>query len=149
MPTMANMHRRATKAFRPDVEAEYQPALALLADRGRTMNGYLRACLRWLAADPDAALLVVREHWPTDEGRRPRPGVANHPPDPGSASTSGPAPGPDPEPGLSPGVGGADLMDAAPVAPVMLARALARTLDGDEVDAFLEAFRRALNGLDG
>lgn len=40
-----------------------------LAARGHTVGAYLRACLRWLARDPDAALAVLSADWP---GPRPR-----------------------------------------------------------------------------
>ena len=44
--------------FRPD-EGEYAAAKAQMGARDRTMNDYLRACLRWLDKDPGGALATL------------------------------------------------------------------------------------------
>jgi len=62
--------RPQLQGFRPDA-GERAEASAALARRGRTMSDYLRACLRWLRADPDTALATLDKHWPEP---RPRPG---------------------------------------------------------------------------
>jgi hypothetical protein len=69
---MSSQHRRGTKTFRPD-PADYAAAKDLLADRGHHVSSYLTACLRWLRADPDAALAAVANSWPQSRpvGRPP------------------------------------------------------------------------------
>ena len=70
---MPSQHRHPLHGFRPE-PAEYEGARASLEARGRTVGAYLRACLRWLARDPDAALAALAGDWP---GPRPtgRPAV--------------------------------------------------------------------------
>jgi hypothetical protein len=62
-----------TRSFRPD-DDEYDPAFDLLGKRGIEMTAYLRAALRFLQEDPDAALAAVDPYWPP---KRPR-GKAAH-----------------------------------------------------------------------
>jgi len=59
--------------FRPE-PSESQPAEKLLEKRGHTMTEYLRACLLWLNADPDAALATLAPVWPEPrrKGRPPK-----------------------------------------------------------------------------
>lgn len=63
MGGMASQHRHKSRGFRPD-PGEYEAAAEHLERRGRTPGAYLRACLRWLDADPDAALAAVGPFWP-------------------------------------------------------------------------------------
>lgn len=63
-------HAQKTFTLRPDPD-EIQPATAVLHDRDATVTEYLRACLRWLNADPGAAMATLAEHWPP-----PRPSGA-------------------------------------------------------------------------
>jgi hypothetical protein len=69
---MSSQHRRGTKTFRPDPD-DYTAAKEVLADRGHHVSSYLTACLRWLRADPDAALAAVAGSWPQSRpvGRPP------------------------------------------------------------------------------
>jgi hypothetical protein len=60
---VSSQHSATVRNFRPD-EDEYAPAMGELDSRGRHMTDYLRACLRWLKADPDAALAALAPHWP-------------------------------------------------------------------------------------
>jgi hypothetical protein len=60
---MSSQHSAPARQFRPD-QAEHAPAKAELEARGRNVSDYLRACLRWLQADPDAALATLAPHWP-------------------------------------------------------------------------------------
>jgi hypothetical protein len=58
-----SQHRFRTRAFRPE-PGEWEPAEEILTARGMTPGAFLRACLRWLASDPDEVLAVLGEHWP-------------------------------------------------------------------------------------
>lgn len=60
------------QGFRPDA-AERAAASSQLTSRGRVMSDFLRACLRWVADDPDAALAAVGKHWPEQRQRTGRP----------------------------------------------------------------------------
>jgi hypothetical protein len=62
-----SQHRHPVHGFRPD-PGEYEAARELLAPQGHTVGAYLRACLRWIARDPDAALDALAADWP---GPRP------------------------------------------------------------------------------
>lgn len=77
---MSSQHAATGHSFRPDA-AEYGPAKGELDNRGRHMTDYLRACLRWLRADPDAALATLAPHWPPPRryGRRPHVGAGQPP----------------------------------------------------------------------
>jgi hypothetical protein len=73
-----SQHRQPLHGFRPD-PVEYEAARQRLEARGHTVGAYLRACLRWLARDPDAALAALSADWP---GPRPmgRPAGDRQPP---------------------------------------------------------------------
>lgn len=60
---MPSQHRFPARAFRPE-PGEWEPAEQILSDRGETPGMFLRACLRWLASDPDETLAALRAHWP-------------------------------------------------------------------------------------
>ncbi|MGI5153613.1 hypothetical protein [Microbispora sp. CA-102843] len=60
---MPNVHRLPAKAFRPQPD-EHAQAMALLRERGLTMDALLQACQRALIADPDGALAALAPHWP-------------------------------------------------------------------------------------
>ncbi|HEX4830349.1 MAG TPA: hypothetical protein VH478_04570 [Trebonia sp.] len=64
---MPSQHRNQARAFRPE-DGEWNPAEEILTARGLVPGAFLRACLRWLASDPDAALDTLEGHWP---GTRP------------------------------------------------------------------------------
>jgi len=64
---MSSQHRYPVHGFRPDPD-DYDAARAHLEARGHTIGSYLRACVHWLARDPDAALAALAPHWP---GPRP------------------------------------------------------------------------------
>jgi hypothetical protein len=63
MAGVASQHRYAPRAFRPAPD-EWSPAEEILKTRGIVPGMFLRACLRWLASDPDAALALLASHWP-------------------------------------------------------------------------------------
>src|SRR5260221_14793273 len=65
---MASQHRFPARTFRPE-PGEYADAQADLAARGKEMDAFLRACLRWLHRDPDRFLATLGPVWP---GPRPR-----------------------------------------------------------------------------
>lgn len=72
MTVVPSQHRFPTRAFRPD-PGEWDPAEEILSARGETPGAFLRACLRWLASDPDEALTMLSGHWPDARPRgRPR-----------------------------------------------------------------------------
>jgi hypothetical protein len=56
-------HTQRQRTFRPD-PGEYAAAQAHLAARGRHVGDFLRACLRWINRDPDAALATLQPLWP-------------------------------------------------------------------------------------
>jgi hypothetical protein len=60
---MPSQHANTSHGFRPDPQ-DFETASGHLELRGRTMGTYLRACVRWLAEDPDAALAAVDSRWP-------------------------------------------------------------------------------------
>jgi hypothetical protein len=78
-----SQHRHPAHGFRPD-PGEFAAARDRLEARGQTVGAYLRACLRWLARDPDSALTATAADWP---GPRP-PGR------PRSSRTPSGSPGP-------------------------------------------------------
>src|SRR5258707_4701734 len=97
MALMPGQHRYPARAIRPDPE-EIKPAEARL---GRVRLGeYLRACLRWLNADPDAALGAVERHSPPE---RPNGRPPQAPPEDSAARPArqhnDPCDDPEPEPG--------------------------------------------------
>ncbi len=77
---MGSQHRLKPHAFRPEPQ-EYAAAKAELEARGRQMDAFLRACLRWLHRDPDGFLDLLAPVWPRPkpQGRpgRLRPGSAS------------------------------------------------------------------------
>lgn len=62
-------HKNPAKTYRP-IPEEHTAAVAALPE-GKTMDGYLRACLRLLAEHPEQTLALVEPYWP--ETRRGRP----------------------------------------------------------------------------
>lgn len=64
---MSSQHKYPVHGFRPD-PADYEAARRYLEARGDTVGSYLRACVHWLARDPEAALAALAPHWP---GPRP------------------------------------------------------------------------------
>lgn len=64
---MSSQHKYPVHGFRPD-PADYAAARDHLAARGHTVGSYLRACMRWLVRDPNAAPAALAPHWP---GPRP------------------------------------------------------------------------------
>lgn len=64
---MSSRHGQPQHSWRPE-PGEYAHAKASLHARSRTMSSYLRACLRWLNRDPEAALATLAPFWP-----QPRP----------------------------------------------------------------------------
>lgn len=68
---MNSRHELVTRTYRPE-QAEVDAARAHLPD-GRTMDAYLRGCLRRLAAEPDRVLAELEPYWPPEKPRgRPR-----------------------------------------------------------------------------
>lgn len=67
MTFVPSQHENRTRAFRP-ADEEWEPAKEIFTSRGLVPGEFLRACLRWLASDPDEALAVLSAHWPA---RRP------------------------------------------------------------------------------
>ncbi|GAA3531496.1 hypothetical protein GCM10022419_008250 [Nonomuraea rosea] len=59
---MPNQHKLRSRAFRPEPD-EYEDAKGALG-RERTMDGFLRACLRWLRHDPAKAMATLAPFWP-------------------------------------------------------------------------------------
>lgn len=64
----ADSRRRVTIKVDPDERA----AAERLLPAGRTMTGFLRACMRALAADRDALLTLLEPHWSERRAGRPR-----------------------------------------------------------------------------
>jgi hypothetical protein len=60
--------RLGPRSFRPDPD-DYAKAQEQLRQRGRRMGDYLRACIAWLLADPDAAIEALQAHWPPPRPR--------------------------------------------------------------------------------
>ena len=75
---MASQHRFPARTFRPE-PGEYADAQADLAARGKEMDAFLRACLRWLHRDPDLSLAALTQAWPGPR-RRGRPPKRQPPP---------------------------------------------------------------------
>ena len=72
MDPMSSQHRYPTHGFRPDPD-EFAAASEHLRRHGQTAGAYLRACIRWLARDPDAALAATADDWPAPRAPgRPR-----------------------------------------------------------------------------
>jgi hypothetical protein len=71
---MPSQHRHPARTFRPE-PGEYADAQADLTARGKEMDAFLRACLRWLHRDPDQSLAALAQVWPGPRrrGRPPRP----------------------------------------------------------------------------
>jgi hypothetical protein len=71
---MPSQHRHPARTFRPE-PGEYADAQADLTARGKEMDVFLRACLRWLHRDPDRSLAALAQVWPgpRPRGRPPRP----------------------------------------------------------------------------
>ena len=80
MVGMPSQHAHKSHGFRPD-PGDFAAAEASLKQRGRTVGAYLKACLKWCAEDPDAAIAAVDSRWPSI-----RP--------PGWPHVTSPAPGP-------------------------------------------------------
>jgi hypothetical protein len=59
---MPSQHRLKSRSFRPEPD-EYDDAKAALP-AGRTIDHFLRACLRWLRHDPKEALATLAPFWP-------------------------------------------------------------------------------------
>ena len=76
---MNSQHTNTQRSWRPD-PGEYDTSKAHLAERGHAMTAYLRAALRWLNHDPDAALAALGPFWPDTKHGRPRtqPEPAQH-----------------------------------------------------------------------
>lgn len=69
--SVTDKHRLKPKAFRPD-PAEWADAAAALPD-GRTMESFLRACLRRLSREPEAFAEHLAPDWPPEKPKgRPR-----------------------------------------------------------------------------
>lgn len=66
-----SQHNNKQRSWRPNA-TEYKDSQDRLAERGRTMTGYLGAALRWLNEDPDHALKVLGPFWPDAKLGRPR-----------------------------------------------------------------------------
>jgi len=85
MGRVPSQHRHPSHGFRPD-PSEFSAASAELDARSETVGAFLRACLRWLARDPDAALAALAGSWPDPRpaGRPPRTttAAAAEPPEP-------------------------------------------------------------------
>lgn len=60
--------RLGPRSFRPD-PGDYDRAQEQLHQRGRRMGDFLRACIAWLLADPDAAVQALQAHWPPPRPR--------------------------------------------------------------------------------
>lgn len=67
----SSRHELTTSTYRPERD-ELNDAAAHLPE-GKTMDGFLRACLRTLRDDPEALLALVSPRWPAHKPRgRPR-----------------------------------------------------------------------------
>jgi hypothetical protein len=65
---MSSQHRFPARTFRPE-PGEYADAQADLTARGKEMDAFLRACLRWLHRDPDRFLATLAPAWPSPRPR--------------------------------------------------------------------------------
>jgi hypothetical protein len=86
MAGVPSQHGNPSHAFRPARE-EWSRAEEVFTSRGIVPGEFLRACLRWLASDPDAALAALDAHWPV-----PRP-LGRPRRESGTASADGDQPG--------------------------------------------------------
>lgn len=68
---VADQHKDRSKAFRPE-PAEYDDGMTVIKQRGWEMDGFLRACLRMLLAEPDKLLGLLAPYRPPSK-RRGRP----------------------------------------------------------------------------
>lgn len=69
---MSSQHRLRPTNFRPEPD-EIEPVKKALADQGRELEGFLRACLLAYQADPEALGALLAPHWPPPRPRgRPR-----------------------------------------------------------------------------
>lgn len=73
---MSSQHQFTTRTFRPAPD-EFTGASANLPE-GKTMDAFLRACLRGLRDDPEAALAFVETRWPAPK-KRGRPSTRQKP----------------------------------------------------------------------
>lgn len=69
---MPDYHDLPAKTYRPEPD-EHDPVKAALPP-GHTMDGFIRATLRWARANPAAAFEILAPHWPPARriGRRPK-----------------------------------------------------------------------------
>jgi hypothetical protein len=64
MERMPSQHAHKAHGFRPDPQ-DFAAAEGNLKERGgRTVGAYLKACLKWCAEEPDAAIAAVDSRWP-------------------------------------------------------------------------------------
>jgi hypothetical protein len=68
---MASQHQHPSRAFRPD-PAEYDPAKATVQAAGHEISHALRAALRWIRDDPQAALAVLTPYMQAVAADSPR-----------------------------------------------------------------------------
>ena len=61
---MPSQHAHKSRGFRPDPQDFDAAERNLKARGGRTVGAYLKACLKWCAEDPDAAIAAVDTRWP-------------------------------------------------------------------------------------
>ena len=76
--SMSSQHRDPPLNVRPPT-ADRTAATDALTERGKDMTGFVTACLRALAANPDRLLRQLAPHWPEPKPRgrpprAPRPG---------------------------------------------------------------------------
>jgi hypothetical protein len=62
---MSSQHENPARTYRPDPD-ELRDARGNLP-AGRSMNTFLRACLRTLRDDPDAIIALVHDRWPEEK----------------------------------------------------------------------------------
>ncbi|MDX3099682.1 hypothetical protein [Nonomuraea angiospora] len=69
---MGSRHELTTSTFRPERDELIDAGAHL--PQGKTMDGFLRACLRTLRDDPQALLELIGPRWPADKprGRPPK-----------------------------------------------------------------------------
>jgi hypothetical protein len=63
MSVVPSQHRNPARAFRPET-GEWEAAEEIWKARDIVPGTFLRACLRWLASNPDDALDTLDAHWP-------------------------------------------------------------------------------------
>lgn len=84
---MASRHLERPESTRvPDATSD--TARALLAEHGKTVHGFLGACLAALIAEPARVLALVEPYWPQKQRGRPRKARTTQPvsPDPPAAT---------------------------------------------------------------